>query len=31
MPDFCSIEMAGDRPVMDSTSGLSMMETNCRA
>ena len=28
---FCSIEMAGDRPSMESTSGFSIKPRNCRA
>jgi hypothetical protein len=28
---FWSIEMAGDRPSMESTSGLSIWPRNCRA
>jgi len=30
-PDFWSIEMAGERPSMKSTSGLSIWPRNCRA
>ena len=28
---LCSIEMAGDKPSMESTSGFSMSPRNCRA
>ena len=29
--DFCSMEIAGDRPSMWSTSGFSIIERNCLA
>jgi hypothetical protein len=29
--DFCSIEMAGDSPSIESTSGFSICCRNCRA
>jgi hypothetical protein len=29
--DFCSIEIAGDRPSMESTSGFSICSRNWRA
>jgi hypothetical protein len=29
--DFCSIEIAGDRPSIESTSGFSICCRNCRA
>ena len=29
--DFCSIEMAGERPSMESMSGLPICSRNCRA
>jgi hypothetical protein len=28
---FCSMEMAGDSPSMESTSGFSICSRNCRA
>jgi hypothetical protein len=28
---FCSMEMAGERPSMESTSGFSICSRNCRA
>jgi hypothetical protein len=29
--DFCSMEMAGESPSIESTSGFSMRPRNCRA
>ena len=29
--DFCSIEIAGDKPSIESTSGLSIKDKNWRA
>ena len=29
--DFCSMEIAGDKPSMWSTSGFSIIDRNCRA
>jgi hypothetical protein len=29
--DFCSIEIAGDKPSIVSTSGFSIIDRNCRA
>jgi hypothetical protein len=29
--DFCSIEIAGDRPEIWSMSGFSIIDRNCRA